>query len=825
MKIRFLLAASVIIYTISFAQPIHQKNSAEIKLALEKLQVLGSVLYVAAHPDDENTAVLSYFSLHKKLRTGYLSLTRGDGGQNLIGPEKGDLIGVIRAGELLEARKIDRVDQFFTRAIDFGYTKSEKETIQFWGEENIVSDIVYVIRKFRPDVIITRFPPEGIQTHGQHIASASLAVKAFNMAGDPEAYTGQLDKVKPWQAKRIVWDSWLPYYEESEVDLKDFVTEDVGEYNKLLGKSYLEIRGESRSKHRSQGFGARGYRGSYPAYFKLLEGDSARTDLFSGIDISWERIQGTEAISNKILELNQNYDSADPSKSIDGLLDLYQELSKMPQSLWVEVKREEVKQLIKDCSGIWFEATAEDYSYSFHDSVKINMEVTNRSDFGIYLSSIKLPYNEAIIKNTELPYNENVEITDTITIPGSADISQPFWLKKPHNGLIFSVENFEERVASKRNSGLTINFNLRFGDVELVYETPLYYRWVDRVSGEHYRLVEIRPPVTANLENGVYIYPNNDSRNIDVRLKGFSDNITGNLRATVNDGWNITPQKIDFALGEKYAEENYKFSVSPPEDFGSANVVIITEVNGKEFSKSIFEIDYEHLPRQTVLSVSEAKLVKLDISTYGDKIGYIEGAGDEIPKALQVLGYDVVMLSDDDIEALPLADFDAIITGIRAYNTRDRIAFYNDKLLDYVYNGGNLIVQYNVSFGLQTEKIGPYDFTISRDRVTRENAEVTILDPDHVLLNYPNKITSNDFKGWVQERGLYFPNEWAEEYETIISCFDPGEDPKEGGLIYAEYGKGSFIYTGYSWFRQLPAGVPGAYRIFANLIAGGKRNE
>lgn len=822
MKIRILLVASLFFYINIFAQPIQSKNSAGIKLALEKLQVLGSVLYIAAHPDDENTAVLSYFSLHKKTRTGYLSLTRGDGGQNLIGPEKGDLIGVIRSSELLEARKVDNVEQFFTRAIDFGYTKSEQEAIELWGEQEILSDIVYVIRKFKPDVIITRFPPSGIQTHGHHTASASLAVRAFNMSGNPEVYPEHLKYVDTWQAKRIVWDSWLPYDEEIKVDLNEFSKEDIGEYNKFLGKSYTEISAESRSKHRSQGFGARGRRGSRLAYFQLLDGDSLTNDLLSDVDLTWGRIPGADPILHAITEINEKYNSADPSGSIKGLLNLYRQLSQMPESYWVSVKKEEVKNLIRDCSGLWFEAISDDYAYSLGDSVKINIEITNRSQNRISLSSIELPYIGRINKESVLDYNENLNFNASIVIPRQAELSQPFWLKNPHDGWIFSIENLDDRVVSQRNSNLLVQYTFEYDGMKITYDAPLLYRWIDRVTGEQYRNVDIRPPVTLNLENRVYIFPDNKSRDITVKLKSYSNDLSGKIRIKTDSGWLVTPESINFSLGEKYSEDQYQFALTPPAGNNTSTIQVIAEINGESYSKSIFQIDYEHIPRQTVITNSEAKSVKLDMAVSGNKIGYIEGAGDEIPQSLQVLGYDVVLLSDNDIENMPLAGFDAIITGIRAYNTRDRISYYNDKLHEYIYNGGNLIVQYNVAFGLQTEKIGPYDFTISHDRVTKENAEVTILNPDHPLLNYPNKITAEDFDGWVQERGLYFSNEWSEEYETIVSCYDPGEEPKAGGLIYARYGEGSFIYTGYSWFRQLPAGVPGAYRIFANLISGGK---
>lgn len=801
------------------AQRIEIPDAGELQIALHKLRVLGSVLYVAAHPDDENTAALAYFSKGRKYRTAYLSFTRGDGGQNLIGPETGVEIGIIRTQELLAARRIDGAEQYFTRAIDFGYSKTPEETLDFWGKEEVLADVVWVIRKFRPDVIITRFPTDSSSGHGHHTASGWLIKEAFHAASDPQKYPEQLKYVQPWQAKRLYWNSWRPGQQE----IRNLQRIDTGEYNPLLGKSYTEMAAESRSNHKSQGFGATSRRGTRYDYFKLVAGDPARDDLFDGIDTSWNRVPGGQQVESMLDKIQESFDPRQPADSLPGLLDVYGALTKLDETYWVREKKEELLCVIQACAGLWMEAIADDFAAAGGDTIQITTTVVNRSDYPFRIKKISYPkIADDTVLDLPLKNNESQAHEKSITVPRNFPISQPYWLEAAPQKGIFTVREQNKIGMAENPPSILVNVYLDSGQNLLEYSLPVLYRWTDRVDGELYRPFEIRPLVTVRIEDGVSIFPDDTPKEINVRLKSHSRNIIGKIRLKGTDRWRISPAVIPFSLTNKYEEQHVTFEVIPPKASDEAILVAEADVNGKKMDRALVEISYPHITRQFYFPQSRLKVVKLNIVRLGTELGYIMGAGDEVPAGLRSLGYEVVELSDEMLENADLSQFDAIITGIRAYNTRERLKHTQGRLLQYVQNGGTLIIQYNVSRGLRIENIGPYPLTIGRDRVCMETAPVRFLSPEHPLLNFPNRITQKDFEGWVQERGLYFATRWDEEYEPILSSHDTGESEKRGGLLYAHYGKGIFIYTGYSWFRQLPAGVPGAFRLFSNLISAGK---
>jgi len=801
------------------AQQQEMLDSGELQIALQKLNVLGSVLFIAAHPDDENTSVLAYLSKGRKYRTAYLSLTRGDGGQNLIGPEKGAEIGIIRTQELMAARRIDGAEQFFTRAIDFGYSKTQEETFAFWGKEENLADVVWVIRKFRPDILITRFPPGSNSGHGHHTASGNIVQEAFHAAADPKAFPEQLKSVEPWRAKRLFWNSWRPNQEQRE----KWIKVDTGEYNPFLGKSYSEIAALSRSKHKSQGFGATGRRGTRNDYFSLLEGIPAKSNLFDGIDTSWNRIPGGQKIGRMLNEIWRAFDPQHPSKSVPKLLDVYTEFDQIEISAWIQIKKQELIRVIQSCAGLWMEAIADDYAAAPGDEMTIKATIVNRSDHPFMLDKLSLPKlaSDSIL-NTLLENNDPVTIEETIHIPKNYPISQPYWLRIPPQIGLFSTPEQELIGLAENPPSICALIHLRINGHVLVYSVPLLFRWTDRVAGELYRRFEVRPSVTLELEEKVSIFPNNAPKDIVVKIKSHSPNVTGNIRLLGNEKWRISPATLPFSIKNKYEEKEITFKVSPPRNSDESFLTAEAEIAGEKVDRALAEIAHPHIYNQVYFPKCQLKAVKLDIKKLGEKLGYIMGAGDEVANGLQNLGYEVIFLNDDKLENNDLSQFDAIITGIRAYNTRGRLKHTHQKLLQYVNDGGTLIVQYNVSRGLIVNNIGPYPFTIGRDRVSVETAPVTFLQPDHQLLNSPNKITQRDFKDWIQERGLYFASQWSEEYETILSSHDPKESDKHGGLLFARYGKGIFIYTGYAWFRQLPAGVPGALRLLVNLISAGK---
>jgi LmbE family N-acetylglucosaminyl deacetylase len=802
------------------AQPDRILTSGEIKLTLKKLNVLGSVLYIAAHPDDENTALLSYFSSGKELHTGYLSMTRGDGGQNLIGSEQGELLGLIRTQELLDARRIDGAEQFFTRAYDFGFSKSPDETLAFWGKEKILADVVWIIRKFRPDVILTRFPITGEGGHGHHTASAILAEEAFNLAGDPSKFPDQLKYVKVWQPKRLLWNAWLPIIEKRKEDTSNLPKLDVGEFNPYLGKSYTEIAAESRSMHKSQGFGTGSTRGESIQYFEPREGAPVKKDLFEDIDISWRRVKGSEKVSELLRKAELMYNPDKPKDILPILAEAYKEMEKIDDGYWVPIKEAELKEVIGSLLGLWTEAISNVYSTVQGEDVTFNASIVKRIDYPIKLKSINCTFckSESDV-NAELGNGNAYQKAFTINIPKDAPLSQQYWLSNEHSKGSFTVNDQELIGKAENDPSVVVNFKLEINGSEITFSTPLLYRWIDPTRGEKYRPLEILPAVSINFEEKVYLFPDDKSKKMTIHLINNSTSINGKIKLSHPDGWKITPEEAPFTFDKKDDEKLLEFSITPPTENSQEKIAAEAFIGNNVYDQGITRINYDHIPIQTYLPKSEIKVVRFITQKTINNIGYIMGSGDNIPDYLTQLGYNITLLSDNDLLSKNLSEYDAIIAGVRVYNTKKLMARIQAKLMNYIYSGGNYIVQYAVNRDIVVQSIGPYPINISTDRVTDEEAKVNFTDPNNTLLNYPNKIIQNDFSGWIQERGLYFADKWDAKYQDVISCSDPGGKPLEGGLLISKYGKGNFIYTGYAFFREVPAGVPGAIRLFINLIS------
>ncbi len=788
-------------------------TSTHIYKALKKLNVLGSILYIAAHPDDENTSVLSYMNQGELYRAAYLSLTRGDGGQNLLGTEKGPLLGVLRTQELLSARRIDGAEQFFTRAIDFGYSKSSDETLRNWDRELLLGDVVKVIRLFKPDIIITRFSKtQG--GHGHHLVSAILAEEAFTAAADPQHYPDQLMRLEVWQAKRLFWNTWSPGEKAISIN--------IGKYDPLLGKSYQEFAAASRSMHKSQGFGVSPRRGEQYIWFDLTAGEPAETDLFEGIDVSWNRVKNSNTISEKINLLIASFDPDTPENSVADLIELYQLLDDHSDNYWVKVKKMEVKNLIKMCSGLWMESVVEHPGTSPGSMIEVESMILNRTNIPILIRYIENTYYKSDslllqLLETNIPFSKKLQIT----VPADAPYTQPFWLQLPNDGKMFSFKESSIIYQADTPPALKTTFYIEINGLPLDYEVPVVHRWNDAIEGEQIRPFVIRPKINISIDKPSYIFAGSKSHNINFRITSNSNNVQGSVQLETPYGWKIQPAQHTFNILSPGDQIVRRFQVQPGTDAKSGIASMkATALDGKEFKNTIIEIDYNHIPLQTVLQPAQTNLVHLDIVVPAGNIGYIMGSGDEIPDALTQLGYKVELLSDEVLEKSDLSVYDAIICGIRAFNTRKELIRLQKRLINYVEDGGTWIVQHNTRFGFDVDQIGPYSFSTSgRDRVSDENAPIQILQPDHRIFNYPNKITKLDFENWVQERGLYFADSWDDNLVPLLSGNDPGENTKLGGLLYSTYGKGVFIFTGYSWFRQLPAGVPGAYRIFVNMIS------
>ncbi len=830
-KLLFVVSFSLLLPCISKAQQPNKPNASQIHEAIKKLNFLGSVLYVAAHPDDENTRLISYMANHVKARTAYLSLTRGDGGQNLIGPEIRELLGVIRTQELLAARRTDGGEQMFTRANDFGYSKHPDETLSIWDKKEVLGDVVWAIRKFKPDVIINRFDHRTPgSTHGHHTSSAMLSEEAFNLTADKTIYPNQLQYVDPWQPKRLFFNtSWWFYGSRENFEKADktrLLDFDTGVYYPALGLSNTEIASLSRSKHKSQGFGSTGTRGKQKEYIELIKGElpKDKTNIFEGIDTSWNRIKGGDAIGSILYQVEKDFNFRNPSASIPKLVAAYQLINQLEDTHWKTIKSKEIKDIIAATAGLYLEAVSTESNTTKGNEITIKTEAINRSKSTMILKSIQIDainINDTAERNLENNQKLNIEFKGII--PNTTSSTNPYWLNR--KGTLGMYQVADQKLIGKPETvhNTTATFNLEIEGVAIPFTKAVVYKTNDPVKGEVYKPFEIIPAVSVSIKDKVIIYANGLSKQIPVTLKAGKANMAGSMSLSHPEGWSVTPGTIDFNLAQKGEEKTILFTLTAPEKQSEGYISPVVKIGSTEFSKEVVTIDYNHIPFQTVTLPSETKVVRLGIKKKGQNIGYIEGAGDIVPESLRQIGYKVTTIDPETISAATLSPYDAIVVGIRAYNTIEELKFKQQFLLEYVKNGGNLIVQYNTSHRLKVkDNLGPFSLKLSRDRVTDENAKVTFLAPDHQVLNTPNKITNADFEGWVQERGLYFPNEWAKEYTPILAANDKGESEKKGPLLIAQYGKGYYVYTGLSFFREFPAGVSGAYRLFANMLSLGK---
>lgn len=817
-------------FSFSYGQQPEKPSSGEIFKDIQKLNFLGSALYIAAHPDDENTRLISYLSNELHARTAYLSLTRGDGGQNLIGSQLRELLGVIRTQELLAARKIDGGEQYFTRANDFGYSKHPDETLDIWNKDEILKDVVRTIRKFRPDVIINRFSEERAgETHGHHTSSALLSREAFEVSEKDTVFPSLAEQFGTWKPKKLFFNTSPWFYESQEAfekaDKSDFLEFDTGVYFPLLGLSNTEIASLSRSQHQSQGFGSTGSRGKEMEYIKLIEGThpAGNNDPFAGINTSWSRVKGGTEIGKILDEVETSYDFQNPSASIPALIQAYNLIRELEDDHWRELKTEEIKNIIAACAGLYMEAVADIAISTPGEKILVNLEVINRSPVKAELTRVKIvPAGNVLQPLESLEENKGWKEQVSLTVPEDHNYTSPYWLRKEGSLGMYEVEDKELIGLAETPREFKTEFTLNIEGTPITFERELIYKRNDAVKGEQYQPFEVVPAVSVSTANGVEIFADERPKEFAVTVKAAGKNMKGSLHLDHPSSWKISPESFSFDLTEKGAEKTFYFMVTPPEFQEEILINPVARVNGTTYTEKVVQLDYDHIPVQTIVLPARTKVVKLDIQKKGELVGYIQGAGDVVPEALQQIGYTVAVIPPAEISAESLKAYDAIVVGIRAYNTVDALQYKQQELLKYVKNGGNLIIQYNTSRGLKTDNLAPYPLELSRDRVTDEGAEVRILEKDHPVLNFPNKITAQDFEGWVQERGLYFPGKWSQDFTPVLSMNDPGESPKEGSLLIARYGEGYYVYTGLSFFREFPAGVPGAFRLFANLISLGR---
>jgi LmbE family N-acetylglucosaminyl deacetylase len=757
-----------------------QKSSAEIYAQIKKMGVMGSVLYVAAHPDDENNSFLPYLTKDRMYRTAYLSLTRGDGGQNLIGKEQGIELGLIRTQELLAARAQDGAEQYFSRAYEFGYSKSSEEALAIWNHEQVLSDAVWVIRKFQPDIIITRFPRDARAGHGHHSASAIIANEAYIAAADSTKFTEQFKYgLKPWKAKRILWNTFnfgtVNTTNTSQLNIE------VGSYNATIGKSYGEIGAEARTMHKSQGEGRPRRRGTSFEFFETTGGDIPKKDIMEGVNTSWDRLQAPE-IQTAINEIVSHYEIEQPAKSVPSLVKLYKLIAALPNGLWRNYKLSELQTIIKDAAGIYMEASSQQQEVFPGSSLQVQLFMNQRSTASSVLEKATLPGKDSVFGKMLL-HNQNLSWDYSFKVSKTQDISQPYWLVQAKTEGMFVVNDQMLIGKAENDPVFTATVNVIIEGQRFSYTIPIQYKYVDPTKGEVFQPIVVVPIHETKYDKEVVLL---------------------NAGKPVKLGY----QEIDHTGSTVHQEVEIK-SVSQN----------LPTASDQKYKRTI---QYDHIPTITYFAPATTKLVELSLKTKGTKVGYIDGAGDKLPEALIELGCQVTILKESDLEISKLKTFDAIIVGIRAYNMYEFLTAQNEVLNEYISQGGNLIVQYLKSnqVGIRKVKVGPYAFTVNAGkRVTQEHVPVDFVLPMHTVLNFPNKIEKSDFDNWVQERSTYMAENVDPHFEAPLSMNDKGETPSTGSLLIAPYGKGNMVYLSLVLFRQLPAGNPGAYKLLANLIS------
>lgn len=823
---RYILSIFLFITFIAstFAQVKEPISASEILHQMEKLRNTTRVLYLAAHPDDENTRLIAYVENGKKFDAAYLSLTRGDGGQNVIGPELREGLGLIRTQELLAAREIDGGKQFFTRANDFGYSKNPDETFNKWGKEEVLSDVVWTIRNFQPDIIVTRFNKTPGITHGHHTASAILAHEAFNMAGDKNAFPEQLKFTNTWQPKKIYWNtsSWF-FRRNEDFDRSQYITENAGGYSPLLGISYTEMAALSRSRHKSQAFGTAGSRGDEIEYFEYWDGPDNEKELFSGLEHSWSNFKNGKSIQKAVDKLISDFQFKQPEASIDQLFIIKNLIEKLEESAVKRDKLNSIKELILNCAGFYHLFYHDNPYASPGDQINLNLELVNRSNANIQVVGAKVNSLDEDLSISGVLENNQVKLQNfTVKIPESFPYSNPYWLNDPSANGLYKVEDQKLIGKAENDPAIVAGVNLKINGNDFYFESPLKFKSSDRIIGEIIQPLYIIPPISIEFAEEVSIFTTKgQEKEISVKIRALKDNVSGSLEFELPQGWKAKTDEVDLSFENlvRNSSQDFKIKLTSGGEEGKFDLKAFVKIKDKTIDKSVQEIQYDHIPNQIIIRDAQQKLVLADVKIKGERIGYIEGAGDAVDEALIAMGYRVDFIDIEKISLEELKKYDAVVAGIRAYNVNAALQIHYGKMNEYMNSGGVYMVQYNTTYSLPDTDFWPYPLNLSRDRITVEESSMEFINPKHSALNYPNKITSLDFEGWVQERGLYFPDRWDKQYEPILIGNDPNETPKKGALLTANYGKGKFVYTGLSFFRELPAGVPGAYRLLANLLA------
>ncbi len=725
-------------------------SPAAILQDLRGFRQMGSVLFVAAHPDDENTLLLAYLARGRDYRTAYLSLTRGDGGQNVLGPEFGAKLGVARTQELLAARHIDGARQFFTRAIDFGFSKDYRETLRIWDREAIVADIVRVIRTFRPDVVITRFAPWPTGTHGHHTASAVLALEAFKRAGDPKAFPDQLRLLAPWQPTRILWNG------RGGSGATNVVRLEIEGDDPVLGLPFAEVAGRSRSMHKTQGFGGfggfRGGGGVRTESFQLLAGVPATHDILDGVDTTWARVPGGAELGALAGDAIAQFKPEDPAASVPLLLKLHRRLAALrSQDPVVAEKRVQLDRILQACLGLRVDTVIAHADVVPGERLTLRHSALEQSSVAVRWVATRYPslHREVggaiALRPGQASTREALE-----TVPPSTPLSQPYWLREDGSPGLFRVD--DPSLIGRPESPPALPLEHVFdvgGQTLLVPDAPTAIT-TEAQGGETRRALEVISPVALGFETEVELFAPGASRAVTVEVTAARDAVGGTLRLQVPQGWQVAPETQPFQLPTAGNRARFRFTVTAPTQPATGKLRAGARVGGVWYQNEHLELRYPHIPPQLLQPAARLEAVCLDLAIRGHTIGYVPGAGDDVPQALRQMGYTVTTLAGADLTPERLRGLDAVVVGVRAFNVRKDLTPHLGALFAYVEAGGTLVEQYNRPDRSGVNQVTPFDLRLSQERVTDEEAPVTFLAPDHPALNTPNKITPADFAGWVQ---------------------------------------------------------------------------
>ena len=847
---------------------VYDRGAAGVLQRIQALRTTASVLLIGAHPDDEDSAFIARAARGDHARVAYLSLNRGEGGQNVIGPELYDSLGVIRTEELLQARALDGGKQFFTRAYDFGFSKTLAEASRLWGDQEVLRDMVRVIRKFRPLVVYSIFSGTPADGHGHHQLAGKLAPVAYRAAGDPAQFPElTAEGLRPWRPLKL--------YRAAEDDESPTAIVETGQRDPLLGRSYAEIAAEGRSQHKSQAQGTEEVRGPVESDLILLDsavGTKAReTSVFEGIDTSLAAIASLAglpagALAPQLASLDEaagkalnDFDIREPEKSVEDLAAVLNAIrtaraavetvggspeARADADFLLAGKEQEAVLALQQASGTVVDAVSSTETAapgeSFSSTVRVFLSdpsltritgVTLRTPEGWGVQSV--PAGQAARTRAglfEIRETANREDVFRLTLPANAPPTQPYWLTAPRKGYLYTWPDGSAKGAPFDPPLITAEVQAVIGGAAVTLTQPLEYRYVDQARGELRRNVDVVPALTVSFDSPLEIVPLGAAgkpRRVVVRLQSNSRTaVSGDVTVGAPDGWKVSPPSLPFSLDRKGEHYALAFDVTPSTAASPGRYTLnaVAASGARRFDLSMKTISYPHIQTHRLYAPAQALVQLVDLKVLPVKIGYIMGSGDLVPEALRRMGLDVTLLDEDALAAGDLSRYDVIVVGVRASEVRPDFVAANERLLDFVRAGGTLIVQYQQGV-YAAGKLPPFPVSAVGDRVTDESGPVKILVPDHPAFTTPNRISPKDFEGWVQDRNLYAFNSFDPRYVALLEAHDPGEPEQKGGEVYARLGKGNYVYTAYAWFRQLPAGVPGAYRLFANLVSLGYRGR